>query len=377
MILSKKVRLYPTESQEHKLRKSVGTARFIYNWTLNKQQENYKNGGKFIKDGDLRKEITLMKKIEEYKWLSEVSNNVAKQAVKDCCNAYKNFFKGLSDKPRFKSRKKSKPSFYNDNVKLKVKPKLVNIEKVGWIKTKEQIPMNIKYTNPRISFDGKYWYLSVGIEKENPTIDLTDESIGIDVGVKDLAICSNGMTFKNINKGKEVKRLKKVLKRKQRKASRKYEINKIKKGGENRCQYKKTNNIIKLEKKIRLLHRRLCNIRSNHIHQATNKIVKTKPSRVVMETLNIKGMLKNKHLSKAISEQCLYDFKVKMQYKCEFYGIEFVEADKWYPSSKTCSCCGTIKKDLKLSDRVYKCNCGLTIDRDLNASINLSRYKLA
>src|SRR3712207_1149593 len=377
MILSKKVRLYPTEIQEQKLWQSVGTARFIYNWTLNKQQENYKNGGKFIKDSDLRKEITLMKKTDEYKWLSEVSNNVAKQAVKDCCNAYKNFFKGLSDKPRFKSRKKSKPSFYNDNVKLKVKTKLVNIEKVGWIKTKEQIPINVKYTNPRISFDGKYWYLSVGIEKENPTIGLTDESIGIDVGIKDLAICSNGMTFKNINKSKEIKRLKKVLKRKQRKVSRKYDMNKIIRGGENRCQFKKTNNIIKLEKEIRLLHRRLRNIRSNHIHQATNKIVKTKPSRVVMETLNIKGMLKNKHLSKAISEQCLYDFKVKMEYKCKLYGIEFIEANKWYPSSKTCSCCGAIKKDLKLSDRVYKCNCGLVIDRDLNASINLSRYKLA
>ncbi|NFV48353.1 IS200/IS605 family element transposase accessory protein TnpB, partial [Clostridium botulinum] len=345
--------------------------------TLNKQQENYKNGGKFIKDSDLRKEITLMKKTDEYKWLSEVSNNVAKQAVKDCCNAYKRFFKDLADKPRFKSRKKSKPSFYNDNVKLKVKTKLVNIEKVGWIKTKEQIPINVKYTNPRINFDGKYWYLSVGIEKENPTIGLTDESIGIDVGIKDLAICSNGMTFKNINKSKEIKRLKKVLKRKQRKVSRKYDMNKIIRGGENRCQFKKTNNIIKLEKEIRLLHRRLRNIRSNHIHQATNKIVKTKPSRVVMETLNIKGMLKNKHLSKAISEQCLYDFKTKMQYKCKLYGIEFIEADKWYPSSKTCSCCGAIKKDLKLSDRVYKCNCGLVIDRNLNASINLSKYKLA
>src|SRR3712207_3071214 len=205
-------------------------------------------------------------------------------------------------------------------------------------------PINVKYTNPRISFDGKHWYLSVGIEKENPTIGLTDESIGIDVGIKNLAICSNGMTFKNINKSKEIKRLKKVLKRKQRKVSRKYDMNKIIRGGENRCQFKKTNNIIKLEKEIRLLHRRLRNIRSNHIHQATNKIVKTKPSRVVMETLNIKGMLKNKHLSKAISEQCLYDFKVKMEYKCKLYGIEFIEADKWYPSSKTCSCCGAIKR---------------------------------
>ena len=309
MILAKKIRLYPTEEQEQKLWQSVGTARFIYNWTLNRQEENYKNGDKFIKDSDLRKEITQLKK-DELSWLNEVSNNVAKQAVKDCCNAYKNFFKGLVDKPKFKSRKKSKPSFYNDTSKLKAKEKSVLIEKIGWVKTKEQVPMDVKYTNPRIIYDNKYWYLSVGIEQEQPTIQLTDESLGIDVGVKDLAVCSNGMTFKNIN-------------------------------------------------------------------QITTKIVKTKPSRVVMEDLNIKGMMKNKHLSKTVAEQCLYDFKMKMKYKCEFYGIEFVEADRYYPSSKLCSCCGSIKKDLKLKDRIYKCSCGLNINRDYNASINLSRYKLA
>ena len=370
MILAKKIRLYPTEEQKQKLWQSVGTARFIYNWTLNRQEENYKNGGNFIKDNDLRKEITQLKK-EKLSWLNEVSNNVAKQAVKDACNAYKNFFKGLADKPKFKSRKKSKPSFYNDTSKLKAKEKSVLIEKVGWVKTKEQVPMGVKYTNPRISYDNKYWYLSVGIEVEMPVVKLTGESLGIDVGVKDLAICSNGMTFRNINKSKEVRRLKKSLKRKQRQCSRKYEKNKIGK------EYVKTKNIAKLEKQIRLLHRKLANIRSNHIHQATNKIVKAKPSRVVMETLNIKGMMKNRHLAKAIQQQGLYDFKVKMKYKCAFYGIEFVEADKWFPSSKICSCCGNIKKDLKLKDRVYKCNCGLSIDRDLNASINLSRYKLA
>ena len=166
MILAKKVRLYPSEIQEQKLWQSVGTARFIYNWTLAKQEENYKNGGKFISDGVLRKEITQLKK-NELSWLNEVSNNIAKQAVKDACDAYKRFFKGLSDKPRFKTKKRSKKSFYNDNVKLKVKDsKLVNIEKVGWIKTNEQLPIGVKYSNPRISYDNKYWYISVGIEQE-------------------------------------------------------------------------------------------------------------------------------------------------------------------------------------------------------------------
>lgn len=165
MILGKKVRLYPSQLQEQKLWQSVGTARFIYNWTLAKQEENYKNGGKFISDNDLRKEITQLKR-SELSWLNEVSNNISKQAVKDACDAYKRFFKGLSDKPRFKSRRKSKKSFYNDNCKLKVKEgKLVHIEKVGWIRTNEQIPTNVKCSNPRISYDNKYWYLSVGIDR--------------------------------------------------------------------------------------------------------------------------------------------------------------------------------------------------------------------
>jgi len=369
VILGKKVRLSPTKEQEQKSWQSVGTARFIYNWTLARQEENYKNGGKFIYDNDLRKELTILKKTEELKWLNEVSNNVAKQAVKDGCEAYKKFFKGLADKPRFKSKRKSKPSFYNDNIKLKVKSNMVLIEKVGWIKTAEQLPINVKYTNPRISFDGKYWFITVGMEKEKPIVELTTESIGIDVGIKDLAICSNGMTFKNINKTGLVKKLGKRLRRLQRKISRKYYLNK-----EGR-KFVKTSNIIKLEKQIRLLHRKLSNIRNNHLHQATTKIVKTKPSRVVMETLNIKGMMKNKHLSKAIAQQGLYEFKRQLQYKCEFYGIKFVEADIWYPSSKTCSKCGHVKTKLSLSERTYICEeCGAVIDRDFNASINLSRY---
>jgi len=378
MILANKVRIIPNVEQEQKLWQSVGTARFIYNWTLATQEENYKNGGKFIKDEDLRKELTILKKLE-LNWLSEVSNNVAKQAVKDGCNAYKNFFKGLADKPKFKSRRKSKPSFYNDTHKLKVKENLVLVEKVGWIKTAEQLPMDIKYTNPRISFDGKFWYISVGVEKREPIPENTGISIGVDLGLKELAIVSNiDKPFKNINKTKEVKRLKKKLKRKQRQVSRKYEKGKfqIGKEGETRYNFTKTNNIKKLEREIKLIQRRLSNIRLNHIHQTTTAIVKTKPRRIVVEDLNVKGMLKNKHLSKAISEQCFHKFISILEYKSKFNSIEFVKADRFYPSSKTCSCCGTIKKDLKLKDRVFTCSsCNSSIDRDKNASINLSRYK--
>ena len=371
MILSKKIRLKPDKTQESLLWKSTGTARFIYNWTLGRQKENYENGGKFISDNDLRKEITQLKKTE-LSWLSEVSNNVAKQAVKDACNSYKSFFKNQTGFPKFKSKKKAKPSFYNDTSKLKVKEFSVLIEKVGWVKTAEQVPIDVKYTNPRISFDGKYWYIAVGIEKQNNTLELNDASLGIDLGVKDLAVTSDGKVYKNINKKKTIKKLKKKLKRLQKQVSRKYE-----KSREVKNRYHKSQNIVKLEKKIRLVHRRISNIRNNNLHQITNEIVKTKPSRIVMEDLNVKGMMKNKHLSKAIAEQNFYKFITYMKYKAEFNGIEFIQVPRFYPSSKTCSKCGTIKKDLKLSDRVFKCECGHIMDRDLNASINLSNYRVS
>ena len=375
MILAKKVRIYPTKEQEQKLWQSVGTARFIYNYTLAKQEENYKNGGKFISDGIIRKELTQLKK-SELIWLNEVSNNVTKQAVKDACNAYKRFFKGLAKKPKFKIRKKSKPSFYNDTSKLKVKEKKVLIEKVGWTKTNEQIPIDVKYNNPRVTYDNKYWYISVGVEVDKKQEELTDISLGIDLGLKDLAVCSDGKVFKNINKTKEVKNLEKRLKQKQRQISRKYEINKIKKGGS--CQFIKTKNIEKLENTTKLMHRKLTNIRDNYIHQVTTSIVKTKPYRIVIEDLNVSGMIKNKHLSDSVRKQCFNKFRQYITYKAELYGIGLVIADRFYPSSKTCSECGSIKKDLKLKDRVYRCpHCGVVIDRDYNASLNLSMYKLA
>ena len=375
MILAKKVRIYPTKEQEQKLWQSVGTARFIYNYTLAKQEENYKNGGKFISDGIIRKELTQLKK-SELIWLNEISNNVTKQAVKDACNAYKRFFKGLAKKPKFKIRKKSKPSFYNDTSKLKVKEKKVLIEKVGWIKTNEQIPIDVKYNNPRVTYDNKYWYISVGVEVDKKQEELTDISLGIDLGLKDLAVCSDGKVFKNINKTKEVKNLEKRLKQKQRQISRKYEINKIKKGGS--CQFIKTKNIEKLENTTKLMHRKLTNIRDNYIHQVTTSIVKTKPYRIVIEDLNVSGMIKNKHLSDSVRKQCFNKFRQYITYKAELYGIGLVIADRFYPSSKTCSECGSIKKDLKLKDRVYRCpHCGVVIDRDYNASLNLSMYKLA
>lgn len=369
-MITKKVRLKPTPTQEKKLYKSSGTARFIYNWVLGKQKENYKKGNKFISDSVLRKEITQLKKTEEFNWLNEVSNNVPKQAVKDACNAYKRFFKGQARFPKFKSKKKTKPSFYNDTQKLRVKEKLVLLEKVGWIRTSEQLPTDTKYYNPRITFDGKYWYISVSIEEENEYEELTDESLGIDLGIKELAICSDGTIYGNINKTVKVKKLEKRLRRLQRRVSRKYQNNK------EGSKFVKTCNIIKLEKQIKLLQRRLSNIRKNYLHQTTASIVKTKPRRIVIEDLNVSGMMKNRHLAKAIQKQGFYEFRRQLEYKAKHKGIEFVIANRFFPSSKTCSNCGIINKNLKLSDRMFNCECGFSIDRDLNASLNLAKYNI-
>ena len=375
MITTMKVRLEPNNEQMSKLFQSAGTARWTYNWTLARQEENYKNGGKFISDSELRKELTQLKKTEELKWLNNYSNNITKQAIKDACDAYWKFFKGQSEKPKFKSRKKSPPKFYQDTEKIKFQAGKVRLEKIGWVKLseKDRIPENEKYTNPRVKYDGLHWYVTVGIEVVQELVGLTGESIGIDVGVKYLAICSNiEEPYKNINKTKEVKKLEKKLRRLQRKVSNKYEKNK-----EGRS-YVKTGNIVKLEKNIRKLHKRLDNIRTDNRQKVTAEIAKTKPLRVVMESLNVSGMMKNKHLSKAIAQQGLYEFKQTMQYKCKRQNTEFVEADKWYPSSKTCSECGHVKPKLSLSEREYRCDCcGVVIDRDKNAAINLSRYKVS
>ena len=368
MILSKKIRLKPTKEQEKQLIKSAGTARFIYNWTLDKQETNFKAGEKFISDNDLRKELTKLKKTQLI-WLNEVSNNVAKQAVKDACDAYKRFFKKLAKKPKFKSKKKSKLSFYNDCAKLKFKQNLVLIEKVGWVKCNEQL-VNQKFSNPRCSFDGKYWYLSVGIEVKEPTVQLTNEIIGIDLGIKDLAVVSNGLVFKNINKTTTVKKLKAKLKRLQKRVSRKYENNK--EGN----RYLKTANIVKLEKQIRLLHRRLKNQRENQRHQITTLLVKTKPAKIVVEDLDVKKMMKNKHLAAQITEQSFFEFARILQYKCEFYGIKFVKADRYFKSSQICSSCGVETGKKPLHVRSFVCpHCGTKHDRDLNAAINLANYK--
>ena len=373
--------LIPNNKQKTKLFQYANIARFAYNWALEQEQKNYKSGGKFLSDVDLRKEFTKMKQTQEYKWLNDVSNNVAKQAIKDACDAYKRFFKGLSRFPKFKSRKKSTPSFYQDNVKIQFSETHVKVEgfatskkknkqNLNWIRLAEhgRIPTDCKYSNPRIKFDGLNWWITVGIEYPDSVVASENEGVGIDLGIKDLAICSDGNKYKNINKSNEVKKLEKKKRRLQRSITRSYEKNK--KGKE----YCKTNNVIKKEKLLLKLYHRLTNIRQNYLHQTTSEIVKREPSFICIEDLNVSGMMKNRHLSKAVQEQCFYEFRRQIEYKSVWNNIPVIIADRFFPSSKLCSCCGTIKKDLKLSDRIYKCECGNVIDRDYQAALNLKRY---
>lgn len=382
MIKSIKVMLLPNNKQKTKLFHYANVARFAYNWAIAKEQENYKSSGKFISDNDLRKEFTQLKKNDDFQWLNTVSNNVTKQAIKDACNTYKRFFKGQCKHPKFKSKRKSTPSFYQDNCKIQFNDTHIKVEgfsdskkqskqKLNWIKLaeKKRIPVDCKYTNPRVTYDGLNWWISVGIEYDDSRTIPSNEGVGIDLGIKDLAICSDGNTYKNINKTSKVKKLKKKQRRLQRQISRKYLKNK--KG----VIYCKTSNIIKSEKELLKVNRQLTNIRHNYIHQTTSEIVNRKPMFIVLEDLGVMNMIKNKHLSKAIQEQCLYEFYRQIQYKSSWNNIKFIEADRYFPSSKLCSVCGCINKNLKLSDRTYVCQeCGNVIDRDYQASLNLKVY---
>ena len=381
MVKAIKVMLIPNNVQQTKLFQYAGASRFAYNWALAREKENYEKGGRFIPDTELRKEFTRLRNSDEYAWLLNVSNNVTKQAIKDACSAYKNFFKGLQRYPRFKAKKKSMPKFYQDNIKIQFRDTHVKFEgfsfsrkankqKLNWVKLAEhgRIPTDAKYRNPRVSFDGLNWWISVCVEFPDCRDRSNHDGIGIDLAIKDLAICSDGNTYKNINKSQTVKKLEKCKRRLQRSVSRKYEHNK--KGG----SYCKTNNIVKKEKLLLKVNHRLANIRKDYLNQTTSEIVNRKPRFICIEDLNVSGMIKNRHLSKAVQNQGFFEFRKQLEYKCNDRGIQLIVADRFYPSSKRCSCCGKIKKDLRLSDRTYKCECGNVIDRDFQASLNLKAY---
>lgn len=374
--------LLPNNKQKSKLFLYANTSRYAYNWAIAREQSNYKDGNKFISDYDLRKEFTQLKKLEEYSWLNNVSNNVMKQSIKDAYDAYKKFFKHQTGYPKFKSRKFSMPSFYQDNVKIRFTETHVKVEgfasskkknkqKLNWIKLAEhnRIPINCKYHNPRIKYDGLNWYITVGVDYDDCANKPKNDGVGIDLGIKDLAICSDENIYKNINKSKKIRNLEKKKRRLQRSVSRKIKKSKRKES------YRESSNLRKAKRKFLKVNHRLTNIRHNYLHQITSSIVKREPSFICIEDLNVNGMMKNRRLSKAVQQQCFYEFRRQIEYKAAWNNIKIVVADRFYPSSKTCYCCGNVKKDLKLSDRIYKCECcGNVIDRDYQAALNLQRY---
>ena len=386
-----KIALDLTNEQEQQMWKSTGVARWSYNYAITRCKEQYsdylKNNTlpKTLSEGQIRKELTVLKNTT-HPWLKEVGSNVIKQAVKDWNDGRNRFFKGLSKAPKYKSKTTSKPSFYVNYESLRrVNGGFIG-ERLGFIKTTQplpKIPKGSHYKNPRISFDGKYWYLSFSYEIPDILVERTDLVIGVDLGIKTLATLSTGDVIENINKSNRVKQLEKQLRREQRHLARQLQANTkgyitTAKGGR-KPTYKRSldlcSNIQNTKRKIKLLYRKLSSIRLNHVHQATSRIVKQLPKGIVIEDLNVRGMMKNKYLAKHIQNSMFYEFRRQLGYKCSEYGIQLIIADRFYPSSKACSCCGFIKSDLKLNDRVYKCNsCGLEIDRDLNAAENLANY---
>lgn len=374
MLKSFKTEINPTAEQKIKINKTIGTCRFIYNFYLAYNIELHKNGEEFMGSSQFRAWLNneYLPSHPECSWIKEVSSKSVTQAVNNGQTAFTRFFNHKSAFPNFKKKGKSDVKMYfvkNNQKDCRCERHRIKIPSLGWVRIKEKgyIPTTkdgyiIKSGNVSIKADR--YYISVLIEiPDKTTVDNSNEGIGIDMGLKDLAIVSNGKSYKNINKSARLKKLEKKLVREQRCLSRKYEN--LKKGESTQ------KNIQKQKLKVQRLHHKIDNIRTDYINKSIAEIVKTKPSYITIEDLNILGMMKNRHLSKAVASQKFYEFRTKLKAKCDENGIELRVVNRWYPSSKICHCCGSIKKDLKLSDRIYRCDCGYVDDRDFNAALNL------
>jgi len=372
------IEIKPTTEQISKINKTIGTCRYVYNLYISKNKETYEKEGKFLSGYDFSKWLNNVHTKEHDQWIKEVSSKAVKQAIMNGDKAFKRFFKGLSKFPRFKKKKKQDVKCYfpkNNKTDWKIERHRVKIPTIGWVKLKEYgyIKKDAKVKSGTISKRAGRYFVSIlcEVEEIRARLKLEGNGLGIDLGIKEFAVCSNGKIYKNINKTRNVRKLEKKLKREQRSLSRKYEN--LKKRGEKSAT--KRANIDKNILRVQKLHARLSNIRLEYVKSVVNQVVKTKPRYITIEDLNVKGMMKNRHLSKAVAQQCFYTFKTWLLAKCKEYGIELRQVDRFYPSSKLCSCCGQKKVDLKLSDRTYKCDCGNKMDRDLNASINLLQAK--
>ena len=375
LLKSFKTEINPTEEQKVRIRKTIGTCRFIYNFYLAHNKELYESGKKFMSSSRFRVCLNneYLPNHPEYSWIKEAYSKSVTQAVNDGQTAFTRFFNHKSAFPKFKKKGRSDVKMYfvrNNPKDCLCERHRIKIPSLGWIRIKEKgyIPTTkdgYVIKSGHVSIKADRYYVSVLVEiPDKRTANNSSKGIGIDLGLKDFAIVSNGKTYKNINKSVRLKKLEKKLIREQRSLSRKYEN--LKKGGSTQKR-----NIQKQRLKIQKLHHRIDNIRTDYINKTIAEIVKTKPSYITIEDLNVSGMMKNRHLSKAVASQKLYEFKTKLQAKCKENGIELRIVDRWFPSSRTCHCCKNIKKDLKLSNRVFRCDCGYIEDRDFNAALNL------
>ena len=372
MIKSYIVRLFPTKEQEQLFWQHIGASRFIWNYMLDLQEKRYAKGEKYLNAYGMNYFLTHMRKIKDYEWMNSISILTFRSTCKNLAKAYKDYSENKKGHPHLKERKQSKKSYCAGQISFSEQS--VYIPKIGEIKYQSNYSFSQssqqKFINPCVSYspNGK-WLLSFGMECESQAPTLNDFSMGIDLGVKELAVVACGnehLVFHNKNKSSKVRKLRNKLKHLQRTLARKYRVN---------GNYEETANVRKLKNKIKRLSFHITNVQKDYLHKTTHELVNKLPKRVVMETLNVQGMMKNRHLARAIQEQCFYEFMRQMKYKCEWNGIKFVQVDRFFPSSKTCSCCGAIKKDLKLKDRVFKCpECSNTIGRDYNAALNLMRY---
>ena len=375
LLKSFKTEINPTEEQKVKIRKTIGTCRYIYNFYLAHNKELHDNGEKFMsgKSFSVWLNNEYLPKNPDKLWIKEVSSKSVKRSIENGCVAFTRFFKHQSAFPNFKKKGKSDVKMYfvkNNPKDCRCERHRMNIPSLGWVRMKEKgyVPTTkdgYVIKSGHVSIKADRYYVSVLIEiPNNKTADNSNEGIGIDLGLKDFAIVSNGKTYKNINKSAKLKKLEKQLIREQRSLSRKYEN--LKEG-----ESAQRANIQKQKLKVQKVHHKIDDIRTDYINKTIAEIVKTKPSYITIEDLNVSGMMKNKHLSKAVASQKFYEFRTKLQAKCKENGIELRIVDRWYPSSKTCHCCGVIRKDLKLSDRIFQCDCGYIEDRDFNAALNL------
>ena len=382
-----KIEINPTAEQKSKIHQTIGVSRFIYNFYIAHNKEIYDREGKFVSGMDFSKWLNneYIPNNKDMKWIKEVSSKATKQAIMNGDKAFRDFFKGAKGFPRFKKKKNQDVKAYfpkNNKTDWTIERHRVKIPTLGWIRLKEfgYIPVNSIVKSGTVSQKADRYYVSILVEENDKKVyKSTNEGVGIDLGVKEFVVCSDGIKFKNVNKTSTVKKAEKKLKREQRKLSRKYESLKIR--NKNIEEGRATRqNIQKQVAKVQKLHQRLRNIRTDYINKIVSSIIKQKPSYITIEDLAVSNLMKNKHLSKAIASQKFFEFKTKLMFKCKENNMELRIVNRFYPSSKTCSNCGNVKKDLKLSDRIYKCDCGFTIDRDLNASINLKnakKYKIA